>query len=82
MSHLTDLLIRDLASDDAEYLRQRAMRNKTSLSEAGKELIREARARDRAERDALWERIARIREAIGPLREDSTDFIREWRERR
>jgi hypothetical protein len=79
---MVDFLIRDLAPDDEEYLRFRARQGKSSLSDAGKELIREARARDASERNALWAKIDLIRERIGPVPGDSTEIIREWRESR
>ena len=77
---MAQILIRDLAPETVGHLKAIAARNKRSL-EAEVRLILEDIATREAKSEEFWRFAAEVRRRSGPQTSDSTDLIREDRER-
>ncbi len=78
---MTDILVRDVPEETKTLLKQIALSQKRSMNDVAKEALQQKANEVRESREAMWERIDAIRERIGPLKGDSLDDIREFRER-
>ena len=79
---MVDILVRGMSEKEAKTLKSLAAREKRSLNEFAREALLEKVRNADARHEELWREVDAIRESIGPLPDDSTDFIREWREKR
>ena len=79
---MVDILVRGVSEKEAQALKSLAAREKRSLNEFVREALIEKVKNAEARHEELWREVDAIRESIGPLPDDSTDIIREWRERR
>jgi plasmid stability protein len=79
---MVDLLVRGVDDKVASRLKARAAREKRSLNDLLRETLAEKAAQRTDEsRAAKWARIDALRTAMGPMPDDSTDIIREMRDR-
>ena len=77
---MSQILVRDLNPDVVEHLKQRARANRRSLQSEVRTILEDLTERDRLRNEALG--FARQMRAGAPVqRSDSTDLIREDRER-
>jgi plasmid stability protein len=74
---MPDLLVRNIDPEVYERMRKTADAEGKSLAQAARETLAE---RYKPSRQEAWARAQRLRERIGPLEGDSTEFIREWRD--
>ena len=74
---MPDLLVRDIAPEVYEKIRDTAKKRGTSLARVVRETLTEQFTPDRQK---LLDRIDEIRKQIGPVEGDSTDIIRAWRD--
>ena len=74
---MPDLLVRDINPEIYERMRKAAEAQGKSLAQAAREAFAEKFKPSKAE---VWARVGAIRERIGPVEGDSTDYIREWRD--
>lgn len=77
---MAQILVRDLDAETVEQLKALAEKNKRSL-EAEVRLILEDVAKREARREEFWRIAEEISKRSGPQTSDSTDLIREDRER-
>lgn len=71
------VLVRNLEDDVIERLKANAKKAGVSLEELARNALRAAA---KPSKEDVWAEIDRLRERIGPLSGDSTDFIREDRD--
>jgi hypothetical protein len=74
---MPDLLVRGIDPDVYDRMRKAAEAQGKSLAQTAREALGE---KFKPSRDELWAEADRIRNRIGPLDGDSTEFIREWRD--
>jgi hypothetical protein len=74
---MPDLLVRGIDPDVYDRMRKAAGAQGKSLAQTAREALGE---KFKPSREELWAEADRIRNRIGPLDGDSTEFIREWRD--
>ena len=74
---MPDLLVRGIDPDVYDRMRKAAEAQGKSLAQTAREALGE---KFKPSKDELWAEADRIRNRIGPLDGDSTEFIREWRD--
>ena len=79
---MVDILVRGVSQHEAQALKRLAAQEKRSLNEFAREALLEKVKNAEARHEELWREVDAIRKSIGPLPDDSTAFIREWREKR
>jgi plasmid stability protein len=79
---MSQILVRNLAPEVVERLKQRAERNRRSLEAEVRSILEEISAREQQERriDEFLRIADAIRSQAGPQLSDSTDLIREDRD--
>ena len=74
---MPDLLVRGIDPEVFDRMRKAADAQGKSLAQTAREALGE---KFKPSKDELWAEADRIRNRIGPLDGDSTEFIREWRD--
>lgn len=77
---MAQLIVRNIDDELVRILKERATRHGRSAEAEHREILKEALQPSRAD---FWERARWFRENVaGKQRTDSTDIVREWRDRR
>jgi plasmid stability protein len=76
---MSDLLIRNIESDVADELKSAASESGRSVQAEATLVLREW-MRERKRRRDFWRHAREVRERIGPIPGDSTEYIREDRD--
>lgn len=75
---MVDILVRGLDDDIAARLKEKARRGDRSLNELVKDILSKAA---RPSHKEFWEKVRSLRDSMGPMSDDSTNLIREDRDR-
>ncbi|HEX5367926.1 MAG TPA: hypothetical protein VFY10_00775 [Dehalococcoidia bacterium] len=77
---MAQILVRNLSQEAIEHLKAQASRRNHSLEAEVREILEQAAERA-VRREDFWRLADEIRQRSGPQKTDSTDLIREDRER-